>query len=195
MKGVIFNVVEEVVAQTLSRETWDAVLLAAGVDGAYTSLGDYPDSEMRAILAALSEQSGMDEGAILRLAGRHGYRLLAEQHASLVGRFAGFDDLVRHLDDVIHPEVLKLYPDARPPQFDFPDDPGVPAPGAGDRWVVLYRSHRGLCDLAVGLLQGAAESFGLHAAVEQTACVHRGAPECRLEVTATDDADPGDGPP
>jgi hypothetical protein len=185
MKGVIFNVVEEVLAETLPTGAWDAALVSTGLDGAYTSLGDYPDAEMRAILAAVSARSGMEEGTILRHAGRYGYRLLAERHADLVAPFATFGDLVRHLDDVIHPEVLKLYPHAHPPQFEFPDagaDAGASGPDE-ERWVLVYRSDRGLCDLAIGLLQGAAASFGLHAEVAQTACVHRGDGECRLEVS------------
>ena len=43
MKGVLFNVVEDVVTEALSAEAWDDVVDDSGVDGAYTSLGTYPD--------------------------------------------------------------------------------------------------------------------------------------------------------
>ena len=42
MKGVIFNVAEFTVTDEFGAETWDDLLEAADVDGAYTALGDYP---------------------------------------------------------------------------------------------------------------------------------------------------------
>ena len=45
MKGVIFNVIEEVVGDLFGDETWDDLLETAEVDGAYTALGNYADTE------------------------------------------------------------------------------------------------------------------------------------------------------
>src|SRR6476661_3912519 len=50
------------------------------------------------------------------------------------------------LDDTIHPEVVKLYPDARPPRFRFED----PAPGM---LVMHYTSERRLCAMAEGMTE------------------------------------------
>ena len=33
MKGILFNIVEDVVAEALSADAWDDVIDAAGVDG------------------------------------------------------------------------------------------------------------------------------------------------------------------
>ena len=49
MKGILFNVVEDVVTEAMSEDAWDDVVDAAGVDGSYTSLADYPDSDLAAI--------------------------------------------------------------------------------------------------------------------------------------------------
>ena len=46
MKGVVFNIVEEVIEETLPDDAWDAAIVGSGVDGAYTSLGDYADSDL-----------------------------------------------------------------------------------------------------------------------------------------------------
>ena len=43
MKRVVFNLLEAVVTRALGDDTWDALLEAARVDGAYTSLGSCPD--------------------------------------------------------------------------------------------------------------------------------------------------------
>ena len=40
MKGIIFNILSEAVVQAFGEDEWDDVLDAAGVDGAYTSLGN-----------------------------------------------------------------------------------------------------------------------------------------------------------
>ena len=187
MKGVLFNVVQDVVESTMNCDAWDHVLADAHLDGAYTSLGDYHGTEMAAIVAALSERSGLPQEEVFRLAGEHGYTYLAERHADLIGHYPTFGDLLGNLDAVIHPEVLKLYPDARPPRFDV-----APMP-AGDGWVVTYRSCRGLCHLADGLLRGAANSFGYPHSIEQTRCTHSGDPACVFEVSPRGDRrrDPG----
>ena len=46
MKGVILNVVEEVVVDLFDEDTWDAVIENAGVSGAYTALGYYEDADV-----------------------------------------------------------------------------------------------------------------------------------------------------
>ena len=38
MKGIVFNLLEEVVTEAYGADAWDSLLDAAGLDGAYTSL-------------------------------------------------------------------------------------------------------------------------------------------------------------
>jgi hypothetical protein len=42
MKGIVFNVFEEVAASHYGDETWDA---RPDLEGIYTSVGPYPDAE------------------------------------------------------------------------------------------------------------------------------------------------------
>ncbi len=56
MKGIIFNLVEEVVRNRYGEDTWDELLDAAGLDGAYTSLGSYPDEELLRLVAAAAHR-------------------------------------------------------------------------------------------------------------------------------------------
>jgi hypothetical protein len=56
------------------------------------------------------------------------------------------------IDQYIHPEVLKLYPDAELPRFD--------AEIKSDNEIMLnYMSSRKMSDLAIGLIKGAANHF------------------------------------
>ena len=58
MKGVIFNLLERVVTDEFGADTWDDLIDEAGVDGAYSSLGNYADAEVEALLGAAAAKSG-----------------------------------------------------------------------------------------------------------------------------------------
>ena len=175
MKGVLFNVTEDVVDQTLGAAAWDAALHHACVEGIYTSLGDYPHAELDAIVDAIAAASGLDPAEVLRHVGRHGYEPLVRRQPSLVAGIADLGALLHQLEDVIHPEVHKLYADAAPPEFSVTDlGPGC--------WELVYRSDRGLCHLAEGLVQGAAASFATTAEVVQTQSALEGGDRCVLRV-------------
>lgn len=177
MKGVLFNVVEDVVTEALSADAWDDVLDAAGVSGSYTSLGTYPDSDLVAIVQSTAELADLSIADTLRLAGRLGFKHLVGRNPSLIEEFADWQELVSALDDIIHPEVRKVYPDAEVPGF-------ATRPGDGVLHVT-YTSRRGLCALAEGLIEGAAAWFGRAVDVDQPECVHRGATACVLLVRET----------
>lgn len=173
---MLFNVAQEVVDDTLPEATWDRTLAATGLEGAYTSLGDYPDADLTAIVGEISASTGLSPEDVLRHVGQHGYTHLTSRHADLVAGIGDLGSLLHHLEDVIHPEVRKLQPDASPPSFRVTDL----GPAS---WQVEYRSQRHLCALAEGLIQGAAQGFGSSCAVERTRCVADGDDHCRLIVT------------
>ena len=152
MKGVIFNAVEEAVTGLYSEDVWDDLLENAGLEGHYTSLGSYDDSELTALVTAACPMTGHETNDLLRVLGRSAFPHLANRYPELVDDSKGTHDFLRRVNDIIHPEVLKLHPDATPPQFDFEDrDDGA--------LRVTYRSARGLGVLAAGLITGAGDRF------------------------------------
>jgi hypothetical protein len=172
MKGIIFNLVGEVVVANFGEDAWDDILDAAGLEGSYTSLGSYPDEHLSRLVAAASTALETDPQDVIRTLGEGAIPLLAQ-------RYPGFfeHDTTRAflltLNDIIHPEVRKLYPGADVPEFDFETH--------GDDDLVLgYRSERRLCALAEGFIRGAAAHFGEQVSIEQPECMHRGAPACVL---------------
>ena len=146
MKGVIFNVIEEVVGDLFGDETWDDLLETAEVDGAYTALGNYADTELLAIVSAACTATGMSAEEVLRTIGYHALPKLAARVPDSLRDAPDALAFVRRVNDVIHPEVLKIYPDSIPPAFDFEDHP--------EGLIVQYRSARNLPALAEGLLAG-----------------------------------------
>lgn len=174
MKGVLFNVVEDVVTDVLSADAWDDALERADAGGAYTSLGNYDDAELVGIVGAVSEIADLPVDETLRVAGRAGFARLAEREARLLEGASTWRDVIMSLDDIIHPEVLKLYPGAELPKFTVVEhDPDI---------VVDYESARGLCALADGLVVGCGEWYGATVEVTHESCVHRGDAVCRLRL-------------
>ena len=54
MKGVVFNLLEAVVEEEHGEAAWDGLLDATGLDGSYTSLGNYPDADLVGLVGAAS---------------------------------------------------------------------------------------------------------------------------------------------
>jgi hypothetical protein len=177
VKGVLFNVAQEVVERRLGADVWDDVLDRSNVDGAFTSLGNYPDSDLTEIVRAVAEVAQVTANEVLYLVGREGFADLAARHEHLLAGFDGWRSVLVALDDVIHPEVLKIYPDASVPRFSVLSDPGGPGP-----FVLEYRSERGLCRLAEGLIVALGDAYGHALSVEHRDCVHRGGESCVLEI-------------
>lgn len=175
MKGVLFNVVEDVVTDVLSADAWDDALDQAGASGAYTSLGNYDDAELVGIVGAVAEIADLPVDETLRVAGRAGFGKLAERESALLEGYRDWRSVILALDDIIHPQVLKLYPGAELPEFTLVEnDVDV---------VVDYSSARGLCALADGLIVGCGEWYGVSVRVVHERCVHRGDSTCRLRLT------------
>jgi len=175
MKGIVFNLLEEVVSKEYGEETWDRLLDATNLSGAYTSLGSYADGEIVALVGAASSALGLPPQDVLRWFGQSAMPLLAARYP---GFFSGHTDarsFLLTLNNLIHPEVQKLYPGAVTPVFDF---------GAGDDGsiVVGYSSPRKLCALAEGFMLGAADHYHEQADIAQPQCMHEGAAKCVFHV-------------
>jgi hypothetical protein len=175
VKGVLFNVVEDVVVDAFGADTWDDLLDAAGLDGAYTSLGNYDDDDLAAIVSAAGDALSLTRAEVLRFVGREAFARLAARYPDYPNDLGSSRALLHRLDDVIHPQVLNLYPGAHPPAFEAIDRDG-------DEMLLVYRSSRQLCHLAEGLVFGAAAAYGEVVDVSQAQCVLDGADECHLVV-------------
>lgn len=180
MKGIIFNLLEDVVTIRHGEAVWDRILESAGAEGAYTSLGNYPDEEFVSLLGALARHDRKPESEVLKRFGQLSMPFLAERYPEFFTPHQHLRSFLLSLNDVIHAEVRKLYPGADVPMFDFE----TPAGAAGhDTLIIRYRSKRRLCTLAEGFIAGAAQHFGQQVAVLQQKCMLNGAEECVLVCT------------
>ncbi|MDP9164604.1 MAG: heme NO-binding domain-containing protein [Actinomycetota bacterium] len=173
MKGVIFTLTEEVVRAAHGEDAWDAVLDGAGLDGSWTTLGSYPDESFTKVVTSASALLGVDEPTVLRTVAEGAMPLLAARYPHFFDQHADACAFALTLNEVIHPEVRKLYPGATPPSF------GVQRTGELSL-DMRYVSERHLCALAEGFLVGAATHYGQTVTLAQSSCLLLGDDHCLI---------------
>jgi hypothetical protein len=153
MKGIVFNLLSTTVIREFGEDAWDDMLAATGLNGAYTSLGNYPDQELTSLVEAGRARLGLaDSARVLRWLGRRAIPLLAEHYPAFFTPQKSTRQFLLTVNDIIHPEVRKIYPGADVPVFDFDT--------SSDEVLVMgYRSQRKLCALAQGFSEGAADYY------------------------------------
>lgn len=176
MKGIIFHLLENVVVDAYGEPTWDELLDAAGLDGVYTSLGSYDDAEIMALVSAAAAKLSLPEGEVLRWFGQRAIPGMAKRWPEFFATHQKTMPFLLSLNDVIHPEVRKLYSGAYCPHFAFTSPPD-------GSLTIGYRSPRQLCDLAHGFILGAGDHYGEALVVQHRECMHDGADSCLIAVT------------
>lgn len=176
MKGIIFNLLEQVVSQERGEDAWDALLESASLDGVYTSLGNYPEAQLVTLIHVMSATSNRSPEDVLRFFGTQAIPLLANKYPVFFEGHRSVRTFLLTLNDVIHPEVRKLYPGANVPEFTY-------AATSGDTLTMTYASPRRLCALAEGLIAGAAAHYGDRVEIAQFECMHRGDERCVFQIS------------
>ena len=176
MKGIVFNLLEEVVSREYGEDTWDSLLESAQLDGAYTSLGSYSDGDLLRLVAAASSALDVPGPEVVRWFGRSALPLLADRYPEFFEPHSSTRSFVLTLNNLIHPEVRKLYPGADVPVFDFDTS-------SDDVLVLGYASARKMCAFAEGLIEGAAAHYRERALIRQPKCMLRGDEKCILEIS------------
>ena len=176
MKGIIYNLLEQVVSNQYGEDAWDSLLEQAGVEGAYTSLGAYSDDEFYRLIGAASVTLKMTSDEVLQWFARRSLPLIAGKFPAFFQPHQSTRSFLLTLNDVIHPEVRKLFPGADVPIFNFE---------TSDRefLTMYYSSHRKLCTFAIGLIEGSAEQYGEDVSVDHPTCMKRGDAACTLQLT------------
>ncbi|MGG7519628.1 heme NO-binding domain-containing protein [Allorhizobium undicola] len=155
MKGIVFTEFLQFVGDMWNEDLADDLIEASDLPsgGAYTSVGTYDHAEMVRLVSELSARTERSPQDLLFCFGQH----LAGRFATLFPAFfagaGGLFDFLESVDNHIHVEVLKLYPDAELPRF-------TTLERTGDVLTLRYTSARHMEDLAVGLIHGAAAHFG-----------------------------------
>ncbi|WP_137168318.1 heme NO-binding domain-containing protein [Salinimonas lutimaris] len=155
MLGIVFTSLIDMLEEKVSPEFADEVIVAAELqnDGAFTSVGYYPFSEMQKLVGVLVEKTGKPAEELLHDFGYYLFGQLAQAHGQVMAGRKNLLDALEVLDDDIHVQVLKLYPDADLPKFEV-------LSRTENAMRLRYISKRDLYPLAEGLMDAAADHFG-----------------------------------
>jgi len=154
MKGIVFTEFLELVEEKFSPEIADQIISASGTetDGAYTSVGTYDHSEILSMVTELSRVTEVPVPDLVKTFGRHLFGSFVRSHGRFFVHVESAFDLLQNVEDYIHVEVRKLYPDAELPKFDTErvDE---------NTMIMRYQSARPFADLAEGLIGATFDHF------------------------------------
>jgi hypothetical protein len=154
MKGMVFTELMELVEATWSLDMVDAIIARSQVPsgGAYTSVGTYPHEEIIALVVALSAETGITVPDLVRTFGKHLFGRFVLGYPRFFEGINSTFQFLSGIEDVIHAEVRKLYPDAELPTFEVEKrENGL---------TLTYFSDHPFADLAQGLIEGCVAHFG-----------------------------------
>lgn len=175
MKGVVLLVLRRALmeeGQAAADDVWDRTDLPPTPG----KTEDFEDADLHDLIRIAQDRLDGDDEAIARRLGRRAAAELAVEYPSFFTPYDSVIAFLQDLDDEIHPNVLKLFPDAEFPTFEA-------RRSETDDLDILYRSERELCRLAEGLILGTADRYGEQVEIRQPECTHRGDARCRLALT------------
>lgn len=154
MKGIVFTEFLNFVSEVYGEDTVDDIIEMSALqsEGSYTSVGTYPHEELQQLCLALQNRTQTPVNRILHEFGIRLSVTFVQKYAAFFSRCGHYFDFLESIEDHIHKEVRKLYPDAELPNFKICER-------TPERLVVEYTSPRRLCALAEGLFEGTAIYF------------------------------------
>ncbi len=163
MKGVVFTEFYEFVEEQHSPMLLQEIINHANLEsrGVYTATGTYPTCEMGALVTTLAEKTDSDVSALLKLFGEHLCAHFYKSSPHFFDNVSTAFDLLASVETHIHVDVKKLYPDAELPTFEILEH-------TKDRFIMLYKSSRGLGDLCEGLIKGCLDHYEETARLQRT---------------------------
>lgn len=155
MKGMVFTefmaMVEDQFGMGMTDDLIETVNPESG--GAYTTVGNYPAGELVAMVLALSQKSDTPVPDLLEAFGGRIFQLFTQHYGHFFNEAKSAVDFLRGIENYIHVEVRKLYPDAELPSFEYPP--------CGDHELIMdYKSERPLAHFALGLITATIAHYG-----------------------------------
>ncbi len=154
MKGVIFTEFLGFIETQFGLAMADHLITATRPDsgGSYTSVGTYNADELVAMVVELSKKTETPAGDLIKAFGAHLFNHFVHAHSDTLGNVNSTEELLSQVENRIHVEVRKLFPDAELPTIGF-------VQVQPDTAEVTYKSKRPFADLAEGLITAAIKHF------------------------------------
>lgn len=177
MLGIVFTAFSDMIIEKMGMEMLDELIDETQPEsgGIYTAGGNYADSELFNMVSALSTKTNIPAGNLVKAFGNYLFEILYRTSPSDISQIHDLKTFLLSIDSMIHKEVKRLYPKAYLPSFSYND--------TGDNTLeIFYQSDRQLCELAEGLIIGAAEHFSQPITLTHPECLHHGDKHCKIIV-------------
>lgn len=176
MHGIIFAELKKYVEARHGNDTWNTLLKEAGLGAKmYTLLNAYPDEETLALVSTASRLTSKPVPVILEDFGEFIVPDLVSLYKAFVTPEWKTLEFIEHTEQTIHRVVRLKSPGAKPPELK------VTRVGPNEL-LLVYGSARKMCSVAKGISKGVAKHFGEKILLTETACIAKGAPECRISI-------------
>lgn len=155
MKGMVFTELLEMVESKFGLAMVERIISAADTanGGAYTAVGTYDHAELLRLVIALSGEIGVPVAQLEFAFGQYLFGRFSQTYGRFFAGVTSAFDFLTRVQDYVHVEVLKLYPDAELPNFYCERENATTL-------IMLYESHRPFADLADGLIAGCIAHYG-----------------------------------
>lgn len=160
MKGIIFTEFLELVEAKFGLVMVDKIINQSELDsgGAYTSVGTYEFNEMLQLISNLSNNTDISVDDLLLVYSEHLFKALITAHPNLVEHFKDPMSLLATIENHIHVEVQKIYPEAQLPTFILEERTAT-------KMVMVYKSDKALYMLGKGLMMETFKLFKVKATI------------------------------
>lgn len=163
MKGMVFTellkMAESVMGENAVDEVLDDLDLESG--GAYSAIGNYSCAELFTLVTAFGARLDMPLDQLQYQFGEWMFAHFAANYGVFFEGKANAFDMLDAIEDEVHVEVRKLYPNVELPSFQ------TDRPGAG-QFRMIYHSDRPLVDFCHGLISACVAHFGEQASINVT---------------------------
>lgn len=161
MKGIVFTEFLELVETKFGLEMVDKIINQSNLEsnGIYTSVGTYKFSEMLQLLQHLSSDTNISIDNLLLVYAEHFFAVLAQSYPALIDSYKDPIEMLASIENHIHIEVKKIYPDAELPSFEIIEK-------TNNSLIMIYKSSRAMHHFGLGLMNKTFEHFNSSAIIE-----------------------------
>ncbi len=160
MKGIVFTEFLDLVEDKFGLEMVDKIIQQSQLEsnGIYTSVGTYKFSEMLQLLQHLSENTNISIDDLLLVYAEHFFSVLETSYPGLIATYKDPIEMLASIENHIHIEVRKIYPDAELPTFEVLNK-------TDNSLIMIYKSSRAMHHFGLGLMNKTFEHFNSTATI------------------------------
>ena len=161
MKGIVFTEFLDLVEDKFGLEVVDKIINASELEseGVYTSVGTYKFSEMLQLLQHLSAHTEISIDNLLLVYAEHFFSVLETSYPGLLATYKDPIEMISSIENHIHVEVKKIYPDAELPTFEV-------VKKTENSLIMIYKSSRAMHHFGLGLMNKTFEHFNSTAVID-----------------------------